>query len=78
MNTRTKQNLTIDTIKEMIDDLKENMMSKMEYMVNDVKNSIEVMSKKFDEVMKEVSYVKEENKKLNLRLKSRVTIKKKK
>ena len=35
MNTRTKQNLTIDTIKEMIDDLKENMMSKMEYMVND-------------------------------------------
>ena len=64
MNTRTKQNLTIDTIKEMIDDLKENMMSKMEYMVNDVKNSIEFMSKKFDEVMKEVSYVKEENKKL--------------
>ena len=62
MNTRTKQNLTIDTIKEMIDDLKENMMSKMEYMVNDVKNSIEFMSKKFDEVMKEVSYVKEENK----------------
>ena len=55
MNTRTKQNLTIDTIKEMIDDLKENMMSKMEYMFNDVKNSIEFMSKKFDEVMKEVS-----------------------
>ena len=55
MNTRTKQNLTIDIIKEMIDDLKENMMSKMEYMVNDVKNSIEFMSKKFDEVMKEVS-----------------------
>ena len=66
MSTRTKQNLTIDTIKEMIDDLKENMMSKMEYeyMVKDVKNSIEFMSEKFDEVMKEVSHVKEENKKL--------------
>ena len=66
MTSRHRQTISNDGIKEMINELKEQMIQEMKNMIDDVKRSIDFMSDKFDNMMEELTIVKEENKKIKI------------
>ena len=64
MTNKNKQNLiNNDEMKEMIKELKEQMIAKMKILISEMQKSIQFMSDKFDNVVEELNRLKEENKK---------------
>ena len=64
VTNKNKQNLNKnDEMKEMIKELKEQMIAEMKILMSEMQKSIQFMSDKFDNVVEELNYLKEENKK---------------